>query len=171
MWTNDLTNKSTKQLEKVIYGQAFHAFQKRQNLQKKRNAFWLVAHTLLILSALTLIQSLFSPRAHAETGIATWYSVQSTKAEGNTGITASGERLCEKCFTAALRSRKFGSNYKVTNLKTKKSIVVKHNDYGPGKKPARRGVIIDLTPAAFDALGGKRGATWGEFPVRVEVIK
>jgi rare lipoprotein A len=103
-------------------------------------------------------------------GIATWYSVQSTKAEGNTGITASGEKLNENALTCAVRSRNFGTRYKVTNLKTGKTIVCRHNDFGPGKKPAKRGVIIDLTPKAFDSLGGKRGKYWGEFPAKVVAL-
>lgn len=128
--------------------------------------FWIVLHLISILFLLCLLSSC----AQADTGIATWYSVKSTKSEGNTGITASGEKLNEASFTAALRSYHFGKRYKVTNLKTGKSIVVKHNDFGPGKKPTKRGVIIDLTPGAFDALGGVRGKNWGEFPVSVEVM-
>ena len=171
MWTVNHTKKSTNKLGKVIYTQASPACPKRQKSVRKWDVFWLVVHTLLMSLAVILTLSVFSPRAHAETGIATWYSVQSTKAEGNTGITASGEKLNEASFTAALRSYKFGKRYKVTNLKNGKSIIVKHNDFGPGKKPAKRGVIIDLTPGAFDALGGKRGKFWGEFPVKVEVVK
>lgn len=57
-----------------------------------------------------------------------------------------------------------------------RSVVVTHNDFGPGKAPAARGVIIDLSPAAFDLLGGKRGITkngtpYGEIPVVVTPIE
>ena len=52
----------------------------------------------------------------------------------------------------------------------------RHNDFGPGKAQAARGVVIDLTPAAYDLLGGKRGVTktgiaYGEMPVKVEAVK
>lgn len=171
MWTENHTKESINISGSGICTQASPAYLKRQRYARKWDAFWLVVHTLLTLLGVILTLSAFSPHAQADTGIATWYSVQSTKAEGNTGITASGERLNEASFTAALRSYQFGKRYKVTNLKNGKSIIVKHNDFGPGKKPAKRGVIIDLTPGAFDALGGKRGKNWGEFPVRVEVVK
>lgn len=85
-------------------------------------------------------------------------------------MTANGERYDERKMTCALRSRKFGKSYRVTNLANGRSVIVRHNDYGPGKKPAGRGVVIDLSPAAFDALGGKRGENWGEIKVKVEGI-
>lgn len=108
----------------------------------------------------------------ATSGIATFYTVESCKREGTSGVfTASGERYDESKFTCAIRSREFGRKYKVTNLANGKSVVVRHNDFGPGKKPTSRGVVIDLSPAAFDALGGKRGKTWGEISkVKVEPI-
>lgn len=114
----------------------------------------------------------FSATASAETGIATWYSIASVKAEGNSGITASGEKFNEALHSCAMRSRNFGKRYRVTNLKTGEEIVCRHNDYGPGKAQAKRGILIDLTPAAFDELGCKRGVTktgiaWGECLVEV----
>lgn len=149
----------------------FRADYSQSNQTKQTSNFGQKAPSLiglLVIMTVTLTGCLVkSAPARADIGIATWYSVQSTKAEGNTGITASGEKLNEKALTCAVRSRKFGTRYKVTNLKTGKSVVCRHNDYGPGKGPAKRGVIIDLTPAAFDALGGKRGPGWGEFPVKV----
>lgn len=116
----------------------------------------------------------FSPIAQAD--IATWYSLQSVKAEGNSGITASGEKLDELSLSCAMRSRKFGKKYRITNLKTGKSIVCRHNDFGPGKSQDRRGVKVDLTPAAFDALGGKRGYTksgipYGEMKISVSEVR
>lgn len=103
--------------------------------------------------------------------IATFYTIKSCKKEGTIGThTASGERYDENKFTCALRSRKFGLEYKVTNIKNGRSVIVRHNDFGPGHGPKKRGVIIDLTPRAFDVLGGKRGNSWGEIKVKVERI-
>ena len=108
----------------------------------------------------------------AETGIATFYTVKSCQREGTSGIyTANGERYDEGKLTCALRSRDWGGLYRVTNLANGRSVIVRHNDYGPGKRPTARGVIIDLSPKAFDDLGGKRGETWGEIKVKVERIK
>ena len=110
--------------------------------------------------------------AHGSEGIATFYTVRSCQKEGTSGVfTASGERYIEGKLTCALRRRDWGGMYKVTNLANGRSVVVRHNDYGPGKGPTKRGVVIDLSPAAFDALGGKRGETWGEIRVSVERIK
>jgi rare lipoprotein A (peptidoglycan hydrolase) len=41
----------------------------------------------------------------------------------------------------------------VVNLKTGVSVIVRCNDLGPGKKARKRGVIIDLTPKAWEMLG------------------
>ena len=105
-------------------------------------------------------------------GIATFYTVKSCQREGTSGVyTANGERYNEKALTCALRSRDWNGLYRVTNLANGRTVIVRHNDYGPGKAPTKRGVVIDLSPAAFDALGGKRGETWGEIKVSVERIK
>lgn len=121
-----------------------------------------------------IILVLISPPAWAgdKVGIATFYTVKSCQREGTSGVyTANGERYNEKALTCALRSRDWGGLYRVTNLANGRTVIVRHNDYGPGKRPTARGVVIDLSPAAFDALGGKRGETWGEIRVTVERIK
>ena len=84
-------------------------------------------------------------------------------------MTASGEKLDESDFTCAVRSRDYGKFYGVTNLENGRYLVCRHNDFGPGKKPTKRGVIIDLTPNAFDALGGKRFKNSGE--IKVKAVK
>jgi hypothetical protein len=122
---------------------------------------------------LSLAGLLFSPLALAET--ATWYSMKSVLAEGNTGITASGEKFSDTALTCAMRSRNFGKFYKVTNLSNGRSVKVKHTDYGPNKKQSQKGVVVDLSPAAFEALGAKFGYTktgipYGEIQVKVEAL-
>lgn len=112
--------------------------------------------------------------ASAEVGKATYYTVESCLKEGNRGITASGEPLKDSGLTCAIRSRKFGQLYKVTNLENKKSVIIRHNDYGPGKGPARRGVVVDLSEGAWHALGlktlkEKHGR--GEVRVSVEAVE
>lgn len=66
MWTQNRTNKSTTKLNQGTYGQAWHVSRRQQKSQQKWGVFWLTLHTLLMLLAITLIQSLFSPRAHAD---------------------------------------------------------------------------------------------------------
>jgi len=64
-------------------------------------------------------------------------------------LTACGEKLKEKALTAAHRTLPFGTMVEVTNLKTKKKVVVRINDRGP----YLRGRIIDLTDAAARQIG------------------
>lgn len=104
------------------------------------------AHTILIICLL------FCSTAHASTGKASYYTLKSVKAEGNSGITASGEKFNEDSFTAAMRSYRFGQQYKVTNLSNGRYVIVRHNDYGPSKAVSERGVIIDLSKAAFEKI-------------------
>lgn len=120
--------------------------------------------TILLVTLLLATNQL-----RAEDGIATYYTEASCKREGTSGIkTANGERFDETALTCARRSRTWNATFKVTNLENGKSIVVRQNDFGPGRKPTARGVIIDLTPAGMKALGAGRK---GEIKVRVEEVK
>lgn len=128
--------------------------------------------TCFILLVMTLYAPLVFGEGGTREGIATFYTVKSCQREGTSGVyTANGERYNERALTCALRRRDWGGMYRVTNLANGRSVIVRHNDYGPGKGPTRRGVVVDLSPAAFDALGGRRGETWGEINVSVERIK
>ena len=63
--------------------------------------------------------------------------------------TASGERARPSGFTAAHRTLPFGTRVLVTNKKNGRTVVVRINDRGPFV----HGRVIDLTPAAAQALG------------------
>jgi peptidoglycan lytic transglycosylase len=54
-------------------------------------------------------------------------------------------------MTAAHRSLLLGTKVKVTNLRTKRQVVVKINDRGPYRGGTRR--IIDLSEAAAKRVG------------------
>ncbi|HEV3373718.1 MAG TPA: septal ring lytic transglycosylase RlpA family protein [Xanthobacteraceae bacterium] len=73
-------------------------------------------------------------------------SVYSTESGSRT---ASGARLNPGAMTAAHRSYPFGSKVLVTNRSNGRTVVVTVNDRGPFV----RGRIIDVTPAAAQALG------------------
>jgi len=107
---------------------------------------------------LALLLGLCLSCSAAETGIASHYSTK----DGHK--TASGQKLSNTKLTAAHRTLKFGTKVKITNLKTRKSIVVIINDRGPFKKNR----IIDVTPAAAKALGFFKS---GLAKVTVEIIK
>lgn len=63
--------------------------------------------------------------------------------------TASGEMMNPSAMTAAHRSLPFGTQVRVTDVSTRRSVVVRINDRGP----FLRGAIIDLSTGAARQLG------------------
>jgi rare lipoprotein A len=95
--------------------------------------------------AFVLILS-FATAAQAESGIASVYGA----GDGHAGKrTASGERMNPSALTAAHRTLPFGSQVRVTNQRTGRSVTVRITDRGPFV----RGRVIDLSPAAARAIG------------------
>ena len=76
-------------------------------------------------------------------------------------ITANGEKFYPMGLTAAHRSLPFGTRLKVTNLKTRKTVVVRINDRGP----FINGRMIDLSLGAATAVGMRRAGV-----VKVEAV-
>jgi len=125
--------------------------------------------TLIILATLSLITMAgcgLSPNpAFADT--ASFYTVKSCQKEGTSGIfTASGERYDENALTCAMRSREWGTMYKVTNLGNGKSVEVKLNDFGPNKRLWNKGRKCDLSRGAF-----KRIANLKDGVIRIKIEK
>lgn len=97
-----------------------------------------------LLAAAVLV--LIAVQARAETCIASQYGI----GDGYHGRkTASGERFNTHTFTAAHRTRRFGSRVVVTNLANGRTVTVRINDRGPWIK----GRCIDLSRAAANAIG------------------
>jgi rare lipoprotein A len=95
----------------------------------------------------------------ADSGLAAVYS---NKLHGRT--TANGERYDRSKLTTAHPSLPFGTMLRVTNVKNKKSVVVRVNDRGP----TQAGRIVDLSPRAAKAIGmGPRSMA----EVTIEVVK
>jgi rare lipoprotein A len=96
----------------------------------------------------TVFSTLFMASAGSayanQTGIASYYG-----SELHGRKTASGERFNQHQLTAAHRTAPFGTRYRVTNLATQRSVVVRVNDRGPFV----RGRIIDLSSSAAKAIG------------------
>jgi len=63
--------------------------------------------------------------------------------------TASGELYDKGAYTCAHRTLPFGTRIRVTNLKNKKSVLVRVNDRGPWVE----GRIVDLSYAAARDIG------------------
>ena len=91
-------------------------------------------------------------------GMASWYG---NKYHGRP--TSSGEIFDMYKLTAAHNKLPLGTRVRVTNLKSRKSIVVKVNDRGPFV----RGRIIDLSYAAAKKIGMIED---GVAKVRVEIV-
>ncbi len=83
----------------------------------------------------------------ARSGVASVYGGIASIYSG--GRTANGERMRRNALTAAHRSLPFGTLVQVTNRRNGRSVVVRINDRGP----FIRGRVIDVTPAAAQALG------------------
>jgi len=75
-------------------------------------------------------------------GVAAYYSTDYS------GRTASGAHYDPAKFTAAHRTLPFGTHVRVTDMKTRRSVVVEVNDRGPFNK----GRVIDLSLAAAKEL-------------------
>ena len=69
--------------------------------------------------------------------------------------TASGEIFSNKELTAANKTLPFGTEVKITNLISGKSVVVRVNDRGPYHSSR----AFDLSKAAFDSIGDLRKGT------------
>ncbi len=102
-------------------------------------------------------------------GIASWYSEASCKREGTSGVwTASGERFRDEGLTCAMPDRRmFGRRFRVTNVRTGRSVIVTCNDYGPNKRLVRAGRVVDLSKGAFRAIASLKN---GLIRVRVEEV-
>ena len=77
--------------------------------------------------------------------------------------TASGEIFSNLKLTAAHRTLPFGTEVKVTNLRTGKSVVVEINDRGPFHSSR----ALDLSKAAFNSIGNHKNGT---MPVEYEIV-
>jgi len=98
----------------------------------------------LILLLFILPISSCAKHPNVQIGKGSWYG---KKFQGKK--TASGERFNMYAYTAAHRSLPFNTMVKVTNLRNKRSIIVRINDRGPSS----RSRIIDLSYFAAKKLG------------------
>jgi rare lipoprotein A len=105
------------------------------------------------------------PRAliQVQEGLASYYA---KILDGKT--TASGVPFDNESLVAAHPTYPFGTLVRVTNLRNSQSVTVRIIDRGPVRAVRAKGVIIDLSRAAADALGF---LTAGRTRVRVEVVR
>ena len=82
--------------------------------------------------------------------------------------TASGVLFDNDALVAAHPTYPFGTLVRVTNLRNSQSVTVRVIDRGPVRAVRAKGVIIDVSRAAADALGF---LTAGRTRVRLEVVR
>lgn len=117
-----------------------------------------VTISTIIIYCLSIGYCLTQDLGDEKYGIASFYSNKFYGRE-----TANHERLSKIKLTAAHKTYPFNTLVEVTNLATKKSIIVRINDRGPYK----RGRIIDLTDAGANKLRLKK---IGLARVKVKII-
>jgi len=134
------------------------------------------------------VSRIISTNLTVREGRASWYSTNSVVADykvrgqplPTNGIfpMANGKPLDDNALTCALwitnehgRPRfPDGRLVKITHVRdgSRMTAICAWRDVGPGRVPRSRGVIIDLTPTAFKALGGKLSD--GKIQVTIEEI-
>ncbi len=119
---------------------------------------WGLCATGLVLGVVQPAEAARAKKPKQETGVASFYG---DDFHGRT--TASGERFDKNALTAAHAHLPLGTRVRVTNMRNKKSVVVKINDRGPYAK--RR--IIDVSKRAAKELGF---LSTGVAEVRVEIV-
>ena len=81
---------------------------------------------------------------------------------------ANGKLYKDENKTAASWDYAFGTKLKVTNTKTRKSVIVEVTDRGPNKKLYNnKGRVIDLSLSSFAAIAELKE---GIIPVSIEVL-
>ena len=103
---------------------------------------------------------------------ASWYSVASCKREGTwqkyNGRMANGKIFDDDKSICASWDYPFGTNLKVTNISTGKTVEVRVSDKGPSKKLYRLGRKLDLSKAAFAQIANLEQ---GVINVKVEQVR
>ena len=127
-----------------------------------RNIFFLLVVFFLVVQKADAQDSNSVKKAPVKSkvqyGIASFYS---NKFNGRK--TANGEIFSQQKFTAAHNSLPLGTYVRVTNLRNKRTVVVKVND----RLHARNKRLIDLTKAAAQKLGFIKS---GLVRVKIEVL-
>jgi len=107
-----------------------------------------------ILLALSILFLSFP--AYAFTTEASYYTVESCKREGTSGIMANGRRLDDERYTCATWDYAFGTKLRITNLQNGKSCCVEVTDRGPAKRLYKKGRKLDLSKKAFSSISDLR---------------
>lgn len=113
--------------------------------------------TLVLTFVIGILLGFQSITAEAAVGTCSFYTLDGRK-------TSSGETFSRWQYTAAHRTFPNGSIVRVTNIKTKKSVIVRINDYGPMDTSRS----IDLSKSAFGQIASYKD---GLVKVKIKLLK
>ncbi|RZJ38485.1 MAG: septal ring lytic transglycosylase RlpA family protein [Chryseobacterium sp.] len=113
----------------------------------------MIKRILLVVIMMISTLGIYSFKSYATDAKTSFASFYHDKFNGRK--TASGEIFSNKGLTAANKTLPFGTEVKITNLISGKSIVVRVNDRGPYHSSR----AFDLSKAAFDSIGDTRKGT------------
>ncbi len=99
---------------------------------------------------------------------ASYYTQESCRREGTSGIMANGRSLNDTALTCASWDYPFGTLLRIRNLNNNRYVIVTVTDRGPAKKLYRKGRIIDLSLAAFRKIADLKQ---GIIPIAIEEVK
>ena len=105
---------------------------------------------ILIFLVFFIFVAIWIDELWAET--ASYYTVESCKREGTSGVMANGEPLNDEGLTCASWDFDFGTILMVTNLDNGLSTRVEVTDRGPNKRLYNKGRTIDLSKKAFSEI-------------------
>ena len=121
-----------------------------------------------IRKALVVLFCLLIPiTVNAQTLTASYYSVESCRREGTSGIMGNGYPLRDDLLVCASWDFPFNSLLRITNINNGKSVIVYVGDRGPAKKLYRQGRTIDLSVRAFQQIADLRD---GVMEIQVEQL-
>ena len=126
---------------------------------RKLTPFVSVLLLIILLTGCGCLNATAPRKGRSQVGMASWYG---KKFHGRP--TSSGEIFDMYKLTAAHKELPLGTRVRVTNLKNRKSVIVKVNDRGPFVK----GRIIDLSYGAAKKIGMVED---GVTRVRVEIVR
>ena len=126
------------------------------------------AKIILALCVLIFIFIFLCRIARDDEITASWYSEESCKREGTSGICANGEVFDDTELVCASWDWPFGTRLKVSNTKNGRSVIVTVADRGPAKRLYRQGRKIDLSRKAFSVLAP---LSQGLIPISIEVVE
>lgn len=173
-------NKLLKRKEHKFAAIGFKGFMKKERRNdmgypeyvEQKDGNWFVgfgyAMRITFIAFIFFMSGCFiSKHCHADT--ASWYGTTGDHTDPwKHTTTANGEHFNEKALTAASWKYAIGSTVKVTNLKNNKSVIVRINDRGPGKRLVKKGRIIDLTRGSFAKIADLRD---GVIPIKTTLIR